>query len=138
MLNVTTPVATSWRTMVRTGANMLVIGSSDLLAMFGSVCGGEFREPVACTSSATFDLRATVTLIVTDVHLLDTHRQRALAEWLANAANSRAQVLSLAPMPVFPLVQEGRFDASLYYRLNTICLRLDCVDPADLPVIDQD
>ena len=117
---------------------MLVIGSSDLLAMFGSVCGGEFRQPVACTSSAMFDLRAAATLIVTDVHLLDTHRQRALSEWLADAANASTQVLSLAPVPVFPLVREGRFDASLYYRLNTICIRLDGVDPSELPVIGQD
>jgi transcriptional regulator of acetoin/glycerol metabolism len=34
------------------------------------------------------------------------------------------QLISVAPCPVFPLVLEGTFLPTLYYRLNTVCLAL--------------
>lgn len=138
MSNVPTDVVTYWRTMVRTGANMLVIGSSDWLTAFGSTCGSEFRQPVACTSSATLELRGAATLVVVDGHLLDARRQQALGDWLSDSSNAETQVVTLAQMPVFPLVRAGQFDASLYYRLNTICIRLDGLDPRDLGVASKD
>ena len=36
----------------------------------------------------------------------------------------RTQVISTSRAPLMPLVDDGRFLNSLYYRLNTICVDL--------------
>ena len=51
--------------------------------------------------------------------------QYTLAEWMRDGQNANMQILSLASVPLFSLVQLGQFDSDLYYRLNTI--RLDLV-----------
>ena len=117
------------RTALRTGANVLVTGHHDLPAPFDDVYRGEFLPPIARTSAgARMDFRRARTLIIDDVHLLDAAGQSALAEWIRDPANAGSQIVSIASVPLYSLVQAGRFDEDLYYRLNTIVLnpgRLD-------------
>ena len=45
----------------------------------------------------------------------------ALSTWLNNGGR---RVISSSPMRLFPVVQDGQFDARLYYQLNVICVDL--------------
>ena len=60
------------------------------------------------------------TLIVRDVECLTASQQVGFAAWLRRSPD--VQIISMAGMPVFPLVTEGRFLEELYYRLNVLLL----------------
>jgi hypothetical protein len=64
------------------------------------------------------------TLILRHVSSLDSAQQVSLLQWLdTHAGNS--QVVSLAAVPLFPLVERGAFLDQLFYRLNTVHLECD-------------
>lgn len=67
--------------------------------------------------------QAVGTLILRDVAALDPTDCQSLLSWMDNAG-AGVQVVSLAPRPVYPLVQQHVFPDSLYYRLNQVCV--DC------------
>jgi Sigma-54 interaction domain len=118
-----------WQPLIRTRANVLVTGPRVMLEAFGAVCRDDFRQPVACASAAgPLKLDAAPTLVLTDMHLLDAVSQAELAGWMQRPANADTQIVSFSPVPLFPLVQSGAFDSTLFYRLNTIHLRLSDVD----------
>ena len=60
------------------------------------------------------------TLILTDASGLDRDSQRRLQTWIG----AGIQIITTAERPLFLLVATGLFDAGLYYRLNTLLLRL--------------
>lgn len=59
------------------------------------------------------------TLILLGVESLDAGQQAQLLQWL-DQGRSRVQLASISSEPLFPLVEAGTFDASLYYRLNIV------------------
>lgn len=59
------------------------------------------------------------TLILLGIESLDADQQAQLLRWL-DEGNGRVQVASISSEPLFPLVEAGTFDASLYYRLNIV------------------
>ena len=59
------------------------------------------------------------TVFIPDVGDMSGAEQVRLLEWL-NGAVGRTQVISTSRAPLMPLVDDGRFLNSLYYRLNTI------------------
>jgi hypothetical protein len=59
------------------------------------------------------------TLILLGVQSLDAGQQAQLRQWL-DEGKDRVQCASISSEPLFPLVEAGRFDASLYYRLNIV------------------
>ena len=59
------------------------------------------------------------TLILLGVESLDRGQQAQLLQWL-DTGKSRVQIVSISGQPLFPLVEAGTFDASLYYRLNIV------------------
>ena len=61
-------------------------------------------------------------LVLRNVCALDRHEQAALLRWLDA---ERKQVVSTTAQPLFPLIAEGLFDEALYYRLNTMLMRID-------------
>ncbi len=63
------------------------------------------------------------TLILHDVAALAYDDQLRVLEWL-DRAEGRTQVVSTASSPLLPYVHAKAFDASLYYRLNTVCIDL--------------
>ena len=69
------------------------------------------------------------TLIIEDIDALSDTDQRRLLQWMSGPG-SETRVISTATRPVFALVVDGRFDAPLYYRLNTMLLRVDSPDGA--------
>jgi hypothetical protein len=62
-------------------------------------------------------------LVVRDVHTFDANGQALLSDWLSTGSGER-QVVSTAATCLLPLVAAGLFDGRLYYRLNTISIRL--------------
>ena len=65
----------------------------------------------------------TRTLVVKDPCALTDEAQRGLLAWLGDA-NSARRIISTTVRPLFPLVADGRFDATLYYRMNVLLLRV--------------
>ena len=63
------------------------------------------------------------TLILHDVGSLVFEDQTRLLEWLERA-DGRTQVVSTCATSLLPLVHTGMFNATLYYRLNTVCVDL--------------
>ena len=111
-------------TILRSGhPNMLIVGSSaaaldaaiDRLFQFlrapvhKCVLPGPLSLPSGCAG----------TLVLRDVAALDGEQQQQLLEWLDENAG-RVQVVSATERTLFAEVERGRFNAGLYYRLNTV------------------
>jgi hypothetical protein len=60
-------------------------------------------------------------LIVGDISTLTLLQQIALYDWLDRFGES-VQVVSLTSVPLWPLVEQGRFVEGLFYRLNVVTL----------------
>jgi len=58
------------------------------------------------------------TCLLRDALLLTRDQQRALLGRLERRADLR--LVTLSAVPLYPVVQSGHFDETLYYRLNTI------------------
>ena len=83
------------------------------------------RQPLVIVSAAEpLSLRWSSTLVITDLHLLARSSQRMLDAWIRDPENSDAQIISLTPVRLLPLIDDGSFDPDLLYRLNTIHLEL--------------
>ena len=61
-------------------------------------------------------------LIVRDAECLNATQQRSLAALLRRAALGQVQIVSIASVPLYPLVCQGLFLEELYYRLNVVLL----------------
>lgn len=79
-------------------------------------------EPVALPLPAVAG-----TLILHDVHALPAADQRRLLAWL-ETAKGRTQVVSTTSVPLLPRVTAGDFIATLFYRLNTVCVDVTTLD----------
>lgn len=63
------------------------------------------------------------TLVIREVGNMSGAEQVRLLDWLDRAVG-RTQVVSTSTVPLLPLVEDGRFINTLYYRLNTVCVDL--------------
>ena len=114
-----------WTAAVRTRANILVSGDPARLDEFWNVCLRQFEEPIErYEATACLVLPVCRTLVLVGVEGLGMPAQNMLKEWLDALENRRTQVISLTTTALFNAVVDGRFDSSLFYRLNTIHLRL--------------
>jgi len=109
-------------------ANLLVVGTERLVSSLVSSLvadvnpelmircrDGLFRLPPKPPQSGIVVLR--------DVDALEKQVQRGFLDWVDSASN-RLQVVSTAPAPLIQLVEARKFDAALYYRLNTVHIDL--------------
>jgi len=114
-----------WRALLRARVNVLVVGPEDIQEAFRNACRDEVRPPVACVLVGTpLLLPWASTLVLVDVERLDGAGQSALACWMNDPRNADAQIISFTSTSLYPFVLSGQFDRALYYRLNTIHLRL--------------
>jgi hypothetical protein len=63
------------------------------------------------------------TLILDDVDALSLEEQRQFLRWLREGGG-KVQVVSTTATPLWPLVELGKYDLSLYYALNVVYLNL--------------
>lgn len=113
-----------WLPLLRTGANMLIVGPRCALDAFLHVVGEELSEPIHLVKpSERIPADRPGTLVLFDAAQLDAQQRADLCALLCDGARVRPQVLSLSESslwhheaPALPL--------DLYYRLNTIFLEL--------------
>ena len=111
-----------------TKANLLVIGPewqvmdvirwviADARASIVTTCDeGRLRLPHRSPPGST--------LVFRDIDELDAEGQSSLFGWLESAAGE-AQIVCTASTELLSLVNAAAFDRCLFYRLNTICIRL--------------
>jgi hypothetical protein len=67
------------------------------------------------------------TLLLRNLVALNAESQTMLLRWL-DATHGRVQVVSTTSVPVYPLTRRGVFLASLYYRLNVMCIDVHVAD----------
>ena len=108
-------------------SNCLLIGPDPLVDDALTQLTPYFRDSPAIVSVRhLLDLRSlprAATFVFRNVGTLTPSQQADVASWLESAPG-RVQVVSTAPMPIWPAVQARSFLASLYYRLNTLTFPL--------------
>ena len=62
-------------------------------------------------------------LVLRDLDELDAEGQASLYEWLDGTRGGHQIVCTASPL-LLSMLTTGEFDRGLYYRLNTICIRL--------------
>jgi hypothetical protein len=111
----------------RTKANLLVIGSECVVTNVVRRVIADVPASVVHPEAGRLLLSETWPhpgpVVVHDVHTLDTIGQLRLCDWLEHGSANQ-QIISTASVPLLPLVEAGAFDRTLYYRLNTVYVRL--------------
>lgn len=117
--------ASDWRLIVKARPNLLVEGPHDsterLLAALASHSPtpvGDWRQSGETAEGAT--------LIVRDVDRLTAQEQRELMDCMKGdeGPSIPRQIISTSATAVFPLIARGLFLEALYYRLNSVCLKI--------------
>ncbi len=112
-----------WRTLVATGAHVLLSGPRALMEYAIEACRRDLRRPVACVDAASLTrIPRCRTLILKDVDRLTPKAQRQLAARIHADPRQMPQIVSTTTGWLYALAIEGRFDRELFYRLNTIHL----------------
>jgi hypothetical protein len=114
----------SWRALLRTGANMLVIGPRSTLDAFLAAAADYMQEPVhVVTAADAIPADGRGTLVLYDASSLAECQQDALFT-LCGADCERPQIISLSEEHLWRSDGPLQVPIDLYYRLNTICLDL--------------
>ena len=114
--------ADDWRRAATAQHSMLVEGPEASIQAVLQRLTPYLREPVTWLQrgiSQALPAEGLGTLVMQNIAALDRQEQVRLRVWLDDAGH-RSQVVSTSPYPLFPLVDCGLFDATLYYRLNVV------------------
>src|SRR5438552_992940 len=117
--------ADDWDALVTTGANTIVVGNEEAALGVWTAVWPSLRKPICWVDPdrLTLPRHATGTLILQGAHALNASAQRAVFDWL-DYDDRATRVLTTTVHPLYPLVEDGRFLESLYYRLNMLLLIL--------------
>jgi hypothetical protein len=102
----------------------LVVGPQAPVARILELCGKWLRQPVVHWPGDGVPWQRDQqlsTLVLHEVGALPREDQAALLQWMSGAGRD-VQIVSLASSSVFPLVQQGVFLETLYYRLNWVLI----------------
>jgi len=104
--------------------NVLIIGApeTDVARVQAGI-----DDPVTVIADA-FPEHLDGTCIVLDARRLIPEQQHALRRRLDREPALR--VITVSAVPLYPFVEAGQFDETLYYRLNTITIHLTAESPA--------
>ncbi len=108
--------------------NLLVQCPDDLLATtIEEISELSWMTPWICTLPGELVLpdSSARPILLGDVSTLTLRQQIDLFDWLDRFGD--AQVFSVTSMPLWPLVERGRYLEGLFYRLNVVTLTADCV-----------
>jgi hypothetical protein len=111
-----------WHAVVREHCNVLVEGTLAAVGEMIEAIRPHLRTPIQehrPQAGTPVPLPAQGTLMLLEVAGMAPGEQARLLRWL-HEQNGRVQVVTISAEPLFPLVEAGRFDASLYYRMNTV------------------
>lgn len=86
----------------------------------------DLREPTALAPcDRVLPLDAAATLILHGIESLAIDEQHRLLAWLNEDPDRPTQLISIAAVPMYRMVEEERFLRALYYRLNTIHIEIE-------------
>ncbi len=111
-----------WHTVAREHCNVLVEGTPAAAGEMLEAIRPHLHTPIhehRPQAGTPVPLPAQGTLILLEVSGMAPREQTKLLRWL-HERNGSVQIASTSAEPLFRLVEAGRFDASLYYRLNTV------------------
>lgn len=119
------------RLIRETTASVMTVGPAPVVEAFLRRVTAPMQPPqiVQCKDQQ-FSLPApagTRGVLFHDIETLGAPEQRRLLRWLESERSG--PIFSTARIPLFPLVQEGFFNETLLYRLNTIYFDLSDIDP---------
>ena len=113
-----------WRVARAGRVNVLLVGPERVAEKIVAALRPDFSQPInAWRPGSPLILPAARncgTLLLQNIEALAWHDQLRLCHWL-EIGTGRARVVSTSPQPMFRLVEEGTFCATLYYRLNILC-----------------
>jgi hypothetical protein len=112
-----------WHRAAAAQHNMLLDGPEASVQAALMVLSPYLREPVTWQKRGIrlpLPAEGSGALVLEDIAAMDAVDQARLRVWLDDPANRMMQVVSTTAYPVFPLVDCGVFDATLYYRLNLV------------------
>jgi transcriptional regulator with GAF, ATPase, and Fis domain len=111
-----------WRTLIALRPNIMIEGQESDVEKTLVALTGDFRAGT-CEWSAFEQYAAApiATIVVREVTRLSALDLLRLTTFL-NTMHPRVQLIVTSSTPVFRAVQQGRFPADLYYRLNTVML----------------
>jgi hypothetical protein len=115
-----------WHAVAREHCNVLVEGTPAAAGQMLEAMRPHLRTPILehrPQAGTPLPLPAQGTLILLEVAGMAPHEQAKLLLWL-HERNGSVQIAATSAEPLFTLVESGRFDASLYYRLNTVRITL--------------
>jgi hypothetical protein len=125
-----TELSLEWNAISREHCNVLVEAMPAVAGQILEKLRPHLRTPIEeyrPAAGVPVPQPAEGTLILSGVESLDAGQQAQLLQWL-DQGKRRVQLASISSQPLFPLVEAGTFDASLYYRLNVV--RIEWVEPA--------
>jgi Sigma-54 interaction domain len=117
---------TEWRLLSEQSCNVLIEGTVGATDAALHLLQPHIQQPIVWQRpTATLELPPdeTRTLILADAAALSRDEQQRLLAWMDDMG-SRTRIISTSPHSLFALVDAGCFDASLYYRLNVLLLRV--------------
>ena len=107
--------------------NLLIGGSREATTSALEALRDVFRPVIASWAGVGAlpmpPVSGTQTLILRDADLLSSEEQHRLLAWLKQNSR-RVQVVATTTRPLVELVETANFDASLYYALNVIYIKL--------------
>jgi hypothetical protein len=121
--------------------NILLEGSDEWTSAVLLRLTPYFCDPVVWRAGAPFPIGSATsrTIVVPGVDALSRTEQSRLLRCVSESAGS-AQVVSTTTEELYPLVMRGEFDATLYYRLNVVLLRVntESLDPPLVVTVPRD
>jgi Sigma-54 interaction domain len=120
------PSTAEWSQICTGRHNVLLEGPMACTEAVLHLLKPHFGEPMTMKrSGAPLELHTLKggTVVVHDIAAFSRPEQERILEWLDNP-QTQTQVVCTTIEPLFPLVAEGLFDETLYYRLNVILLQL--------------
>ena len=117
-----------WELARHTTANVLVVGTDQIDSSVAlSMCSSIDGPIVIRRQGERLDLppiaQHTALMVLHAVDTLTMSEQRALCDWL-HETNGRTRIVSTTIASLLPMLLAQTFSATLYYRLNTICIDL--------------
>ena len=119
-----------WLVLTTAHPNVLLVGPDAQTSEFVEALTSHLNAPVARCRAGVDPLPASRpggTLVLQDADRLASHEQRQLDLWLSGT--QPLQLVTIASTALYPMVEEGSFLATLYYRLNVLYLTFEGPDP---------
>jgi hypothetical protein len=121
-----------WTALCAKRRNVLLEGSAAATNAALLLLQAHLHQPVAWSQPHTplrLPRRDAGAFVLRDVAALSASDQARLLEW-SERSRSSTQIVSTTEGPLYAQVVRGLFDATLYYRLNIMLLRVGAVAPA--------